>query len=333
MLYAHIEYARQLETKSTVIADGFGRIGRLPLAAAVPMAGSPEQGYRMRARLHVRDGRAGFFREGTHTLCDARATRQLLPATCDAVEDVAARLRALGTSGVSEIEVSENVDATERAMRVEGEVGMGVVLTSDPQLARLTERQSVTDRLSILGHEVALGRHVLAFFQGNRYLLGPLVACVVDRLEPGGTALDLYAGVGAFAVSAAVCKGAHVTAVEGDRVSAADLRDNAHRADRVRGAGSVRAVHETVESFAATTRERPDAVVVDPPRTGMSREAMDGVLRLRSKRIVYVSCDVATLARDARRLVDGAGYTLTAVNGFDLFPNTPHVETVAVFDR
>lgn len=336
LLYAHIEYARQLEIKSTVIADAFGRIGRLPLVAAVPVAASPEQGYRMRARLHVRDGQAGFFREGTHALCDARATRQLLPATCDAVEEVAARLRALGTSGVSEIEVSENVDATERAMHVERETGTALVLTSDPQLARLTERQSVTDRLSILGHDVELGRHVLAFFQSNRYLLEPLVACVVDRLEPGGTALDLYAGVGVFALGAAACKGAHVTAVEGDRVSASDLRDNADRADqadRANGAGSVRAVHEAVESFLATTRERPDVVVVDPPRTGMSREAMDGVLRVRSTRIVYVSCDVATLARDARRLVDGAGYTLAAVNAFDLFPNTPHVEIVAVFDR
>ena len=187
----------------------------------------------------------------------------------------------------------------------------------------------MTDRLSILGHDVELGRHVLAFFQGNRYLLEPLVASVVRRLEPGCTAVDLYAGVGVFAVSAAICQGARVTAVEGDRVSATDLRGNA---GQVRGAGAVRTVHEAVESFAATTRERPDAVIVDPPRTGMSREALDGMMRLRSRRVVYVSCDVATLARDARRLVD-AGYSLTTVDGFDLFPNTPHVETVAVFEQ
>ena len=63
----------------------------------------------------------------------------------------------------------------------------------------------------------------------------------------------------------------------------------------------------------------------------MSREALDGVIRLRAPRIVYVSCDVATLARDARRLAD-AGYRISRIDGFDLFPNTPHVETVVVFD-
>jgi len=68
------------------------------------------------------------------------------------------------------------------------------------------------------------------------------------------------------------------------------------------------------------------------PRTGMSREALDAVVRLRAPRIVYVSCDVATLARDARRIVD-AGYTLARADAFDLFPNTPHVETVVVFER
>ena len=73
-------------------------------------------------------------------------------------------------------------------------------------------------------------------------------------------------------------------------------------------------------------------MIVDPPRTGLSREALDGICRWQAPRIVYVSCDVATLARDARRLVD-TGYTLTRVDGFDLFPNTPHVETVAVFQR
>jgi 23S rRNA (uracil1939-C5)-methyltransferase len=71
---------------------------------------------------------------------------------------------------------------------------------------------------------------------------------------------------------------------------------------------------------------------VDPPRTGMSREALDGALPLGPTRIIYVSCDVATLARDARRIVD-AGYTIARADAFDLFPNTPHVETVVIFER
>jgi 23S rRNA (uracil1939-C5)-methyltransferase len=82
-------------------------------------------------------------------------------------------------------------------------------------------------------------------------------------------------------------------------------------------------------------RVKPDqaaTIIVDPPRTGMSAEALDGVLALGAPRLVYVSCDIATLARDARRLVD-AGYALGRVDAFDLFPNTPHVETVVVFER
>jgi 23S rRNA (uracil1939-C5)-methyltransferase len=73
-------------------------------------------------------------------------------------------------------------------------------------------------------------------------------------------------------------------------------------------------------------------VVVDPPRTGMSKEALQGAIDLNAPTVVYVSCDVATFARDARKLVD-AGYRLAQVRGFDLFPNTPHVETVATFQR
>ena len=76
--------------------------------------------------------------------------------------------------------------------------------------------------------------------------------------------------------------------------------------------------------------KRPDVLIVDPPRTGMSREALDGVIRLQAPSIVYVSCDVATLARDSRRLVE-AGYKIDRTQAFDLFPNTPHVETVVAF--
>ena len=69
-------------------------------------------------------------------------------------------------------------------------------------------------------------------------------------------------------------------------------------------------------------------------RTGLSKDALDGVLRLNASRLIYVSCDVATLARDARRIMDAdEGYAIARADAFDLFPNTPHVETVVVFDR
>ena len=107
-------------------------------------------------------------------------------------------------------------------------------------------------------------------------------------------------------------------------MAAADLDAN------VRASGSgVTAIHQSVEGFVAAPRHGPATLIVDPPRTGLSREALNGIIRLRAGRIVYVSCDVATLARDVRRLVD-AGYAVDRLDAFDLFPNTPHVETVVV---
>src|SRR5205823_993478 len=82
-LYAHVSYDHQQEIKAAVIADAFKRIAHFDTPAVIRVAPSPEDAYRMRARLHVRGGRVGFFREGTHQICDARQTRQLLPATCD----------------------------------------------------------------------------------------------------------------------------------------------------------------------------------------------------------------------------------------------------------
>src|ERR1700687_2130982 len=114
-LYAHIDYPRQLAIKAEVVADAFARIRRIYLSWPVRVAASADEGYRMRARLHLRGGRAGFFREGSHELCDARGTRQLLPATCDVLERLASGIRSLGVDAVRELEVSENVEASQRA--------------------------------------------------------------------------------------------------------------------------------------------------------------------------------------------------------------------------
>jgi 23S rRNA (uracil1939-C5)-methyltransferase len=291
----------------------------------------------MRARLHVRGPRIGFYREGTHELCDLRPTGQLLTATCDTLERLASSLHALGLDGVREIELAENVEASDRVVELDTTqpIPLGVLerIGSTAGLTGLVSPSGthgsahVTDRLTIgSAGTVSLRRHVRAFFQGNRYLLRDLVSHVVEQVPEKSEVLDLYAGAGLFAICAARMRGAAVTAVEGDRFAATDLRDNASRADL-----AVTTVHEAVERFAASSRRRPGCVIVDPPRTGMSREALDGVVALRAPRLVYVSCDVATLARDARRLVD-TGYGMIRTDAFDLFPNTPHVETVVVFE-
>jgi 23S rRNA (uracil1939-C5)-methyltransferase len=337
-VYSHIVYSRQLEIKSQIIADAFKRIGRLALPAPVRVAGSPEDGYRMRARLHVRGSRLGFFREGTHDVCDARVSRQLLPATCDALDRLSAAMRSAGLEAIREIDLSENLDASDRVVYLDAAVAIDAAalgrlaaidgFTGLASAFGVHGSAYVTDRLTLGdGASVAVRRHVLAFFQGNRHLLGHLVAHVVDQARADAEVVDLYAGVGLFAVSIAASRGVRVTAVEGDRYAAADLAANAAVAG-----GSIVAVHQSVEHFLERAGLRAGTIIVDPPRTGLSREALDGALRMNAPRLIYVSCDVATLARDARRMVD-AGYTIDRADAFDLFPNTPHVETVVVFTR
>lgn len=349
-VYAHVAYERQCALKSEIVADAFRRIAKLPLEAPVPVRPSPETGYRMRARLHVRGARIGFFREGTHDLCDAAATRQLLPGSAAAIAALSEELRASRATDVREIDLSENVAASERAVLIELAPGSGSVPTavlgslSGRELTGvLVSRPDAPDRTAARGRpdvsdvllfdvagsavELTIRRHVASFFQGNRYLLVPLVESVVRQVT-AGPVIDLYAGVGLFGLACAAAGLGPIVAVEGDRRGAQDLTDNA----RPFGA-AVRTVSSSVEAFLA--RERVPAgstVLVDPPRTGLSKEAVEAVCRAEARRVVYVSCDTATLARDVRRMVE-SGYRLAHLEAFDLFPNTAHVESLAVLER
>ena len=345
-VFSHIRYDRQLAIKRDIIRDGFTRIGRLATPDAITVAASPEDGYRMRARLHVQRGRIGFFREGTHELCDAGSTRQLLPNTVAAIQRLAEAI-ASADIAVSEVEMSENCAADQRAVHLlvgegadpsrvgtvpalEGLTGASSGAANSHRALTLWGAPSVTDTIVVPAASgslaVTLTRHAHAFFQSNRFLLADLMAAVVDAV-PEGRALDLYAGVGLF--SAALAKrGVEVMAIEGDRIAADDLKKNAAVAG-----GAIEARHQSVETFLAVEKVAPvDCVIVDPPRTGMSKDALARASALRAGRVVYVSCDVATLGRDARTLVD-AGYSLRALQAFDLFPNTAHVESLAVFER
>jgi 23S rRNA (uracil1939-C5)-methyltransferase len=339
-VFAHIRYQRQLALKREIIVDAFARLGKMTIdpPTVVP---SPPSGYRMRARLHVRDGRVGFFREGTHQLCAAGPTGQLLPATAAVMDDLGAAL-ARASVAVGEIELSENREATERAVHFElgdraepsrlGAVSRldgltGASCSSGPARGLDLWGVSIVSDTLDAGTPFTLARHSRSFFQGNRYLLQELTTQVLQSID-AGPVVDLYAGVGLFSVAAAAAGKGPVIAVEGDRAAAEDLKRNAapfRDALRVHGQ-PVESLVRSIKPGAART------VIVDPPRTGLSREALAGALALGAPRVIYVSCDVATLARDARAIV-GAGYDVTESRAFDLFPNTAHVETVMRFDR
>jgi 23S rRNA (uracil1939-C5)-methyltransferase len=312
-LYAHIAYPRQLALKAELLADAFARIAKITIADAIPVMASREDGYRLRARLHVRNGRAGFFREGTHDICDAALTRQLLPETLEALKRLE-RDEPEFSQAVS-CEVMENIPADERAIQIDFRQSPPVI-RGGPQ---------VTDRFVVTGAQVSLVHDVRSFFQGNRWLLPAFTERVVSHI-PAGSVMDLYAGVGLFGVSLAALGRTDIVAVEGDRFSAVDLDANARPYGQ-----AVAVIHASVEDYLDHRGlQSPRTLVLDPPRTGVSVEAMSGILALKPGRVVYVSCDVATLARDARRFVE-AGYALEHVEAFDLFPNTAHVETLGVF--
>ncbi|MDP1571816.1 MAG: TRAM domain-containing protein [Vicinamibacterales bacterium] len=348
-VFAFVAYPRQLVLKREIVRDGFTRIGRLSLPDDVPVHGSIVDGYRMRARLHVRHGRIGFFREGTHDLCPLAGAGQLLPEAVAAIGRLEAALAAVPQAEVAEIELAEDVEGRTRVCHLElAAEGNPAGLAALPPIEGLTGLSwspagaegslalqgdpTVHDTIDCAVGErharVRLRRHARAFFQANRFLVTPLVNAVAARAGTGPV-IDLYAGVGLFAAALVGLGWTSVTAVEGDPWSARDLEANAVTAGPALGVA-----HQSVEAFVdGCGRVSPETtVIVDPPRTGLSRDALAGILGLGAGRLVYVSCDVATLARDARAIVE-AGYVLGPVELFDLFPNTAHIETVVTFTR
>jgi len=351
-VFAHIAYQRQCRIKAAIIREALLRIGRVTRGEDPEMVASPERGYRMRARLHARDGRLGFFREGTHELCDAGATGQLLPETVTWVGAASEVLAGDRLAGVDSIEIAENIAGDQRACHLElhprvepsafkrlaeavALTGLSAGRADRPGIDVLFGTPWVSDVVHVRPGDSAsalrLRRDVRAFFQGNRFLLEPLVRRVVSFVAPGPV-IDLYAGVGLFGLSLAADGRDRVTLVEGDPTSGVSLDANAEPFG-----ARVRVEHRSVESYLRScagsgAADPATTFIVDPPRTGMSRDAMVSLIDARAARVVYVSCDVATLARDARILID-AGYELESLVGIDLFPNTAHVETVAVFER
>jgi 23S rRNA (uracil1939-C5)-methyltransferase len=338
--YQDLGYEAQLHAKESVLRESLARAGAA-WEGPVAVHPSPETAWRTRASLHFAPGaRLGLRQEGTRRLVDVdsclqlsdranRAARALRDALAGQVV-LAARLRGLdllespdGRTLVATLETAlaphEAPALAPAGASVAGLDGFGV------RTGRLLHWLHGTPFVEATVLGVTLRAHARSFFQANRFLLEPLARTVVDLVPSGhGSVIDLYAGVGLFALPLAARGEREVLAVEWAPFAVEDARWNAshNRLD------AVRVVEAGVaEALAAVGPGRGERLVLDPPRTGAGRDVVGLVADRAPEAVVYVSCDPPTLGRDLVAFA-ARGYRPDAVHLFDLFPDTFHVESV-----
>ncbi len=300
--WQHLHYDAQVAAKRRILRDALERIGRLELEAEVEFVPSPAAyGARGRARVRVEAGRVGFRQAGSHALCAVSHCPVLAPPLERELERLA--LDPPAHDGEWELTLGAG-DVVRRAdLAAAGAEPFSVRAGADP----LTVSTGV-------------------FVQANALLHERLAAEVVAAAGSGGSALELHAGAGFFTLGLARRFEA-LTAVESDPAAVRDLRQNLANA----GLDRVQVVQARAERLPPSALGA-DVVVLDPPRAGLGEPLATALGRAGAARLVYLSCDPATLARDLRALV-ATGLHPQRVLGFDLFPPTPHVEALVTLAR
>ncbi len=356
--YQHTHYEHQLSIKAGILRETLLRTARIEVPGEVIVHPSSPWAYRNRSRFQVRtapDFAAGYFRTASHELLPVREC----PISSSLVNSGLAALWETGTrqqniDDVVEVEFFADADSAHMLAEFvcrEGRNNADALSrwaadlqTAVPEIAgvsasvQLRRGQSMSERR----WAIAGAQHLVyqtkrakyrvgagAFFQTNRHLIDPLVDIVCGG-ESAQRVLDLYAGVGLFSTVLAG-DAHHVVSVESSQTSADDLAYNLPP--------NGKAVCATTEKYLSADRLKAefrqkslDLVVVDPPRSGLGDRLAKSLAALGSDRVVYVSCDPATLARDLVPLLV-AGYRVKQVHLLDMFPQTYHIESVVKLAR
>ncbi len=343
--YQHSNYQHQLEIKAAILRENLRRIAKLELDIELQTHPSPEWNYRNRSRFTVQFN--PNFALCYHKLnSNDLISIEQCPISSPLINRALQGLWDMGREGklsnqIREIELFANADDSSLLIEVYcgeeisshgienwsldcqsriPEIAGVVAFTSGPALPKkgrvaTAGKSAIEYKTPKSSYRVSAG----SFFQVNRHLVDQLVNIVVCE-HSGETALDLYAGVGLFS-SVLNRDFQRIIAVEPSPASYSDLLYNSPP--------NVKAIHSTTEQYLKNVagKLRPDFVVLDPPRAGLSAEALKGVAALNPTRIAYVSCDPATVARDLRALLN-FGYQMQQAHLIDLFPQTFHIESV-----
>lgn len=297
----HLEDELQAQLKVGAVRETLARLGGIELPSDLPLFTGSPWGYRLRTQVHA-ELHEGRVRVGYH----ARRSNELVaidrcPVLVPELDQLLIRLPDRLPSPPPH--------------RLDLVAGDGGAVSAAPPLENVPAGDV----------ELAVGPFTFAydartFFQAHRGLVATLMGLAVGDAK-GELAVDLYCGVGLFSLPLS----SHyrkVVAVEGDRIAARYARTNARR-NRIR---SVDVIPQAVETWISQLPDGVDRVLVDPPRAGLSRSVRRALLKRLPKRLTYVSCHAATLARDLRDLRES--YRLESIACVDLFPQTGHIETV-----
>ena len=336
--WQQINYAAQVRLKAELIARELGRALDIELDPTGLIEPAPaEFGYRARIRLKVgRGGALGFHELGSNQL--VAIEHCMLAEDGVAMPTMLARVLARDLSEIEAVAAPDNrtvlVGYLNKPAGEHQLMRSRRVLESDPKIAGIVlcagaERAVVgeTEIDTEIEPGVVLRASADFFSQVNRAQNPKLVAEVMSMAMPaaGVKLLDLYCGAGNFSIPAAR-RGARVTGVDSDSGAIAAATRNALRMGLAEAQFAAMKARE-LAAFLHRARSRPDAVILDPPRTGAA-ELIEPIAKLGPASVIYVSCDAATLARDLRAMA-AHGYKLSRVRAFDFFPNTHHAEIVA----
>jgi tRNA/tmRNA/rRNA uracil-C5-methylase (TrmA/RlmC/RlmD family) len=315
----HASFAAQLSWKSSLVEEHLRRIAGVDLSVEVIAMPGSAKGTRTRLRCAVDD-------DGKLSLRQARSHDLVAINPCWIADEAFAPAFNTSWSGNSEVElraigegapfaVAQHLSERGTTYELRGLNGASL----DP---------ATQSRVNVAGHVYSVGP--LSFWQSHRDAPKVLLDTVLEFARPefGDDVTDLFSGVGLFSVPLAKAVGpsGKVTAVESSPFAVRDARVNAQGLKTLK----VREWSVTPRSINDTVRENA-IVVLDPPRHGLAKGVGTSIARRSPRRVVYVSCDAATFARDLKEFL-GSGFVLSDLRVFDLFPMTEHVELVALLD-
>jgi 23S rRNA (uracil1939-C5)-methyltransferase len=332
--YQNLPYEKQLLAKADILRDQLQRIGKIENPPVQPMVASPsEWNYRNHVQFHLtEEGKIGFI--------NTRGNRTLPIEEChlpeSTIDSFWRELQFESRMNLERVSLRAGEDGelmlileseTEETPELEIETDISIVHMYDEHPVVIAGSNHLT--IQILGKDF----HISApsFFQVNTQMAEKMVEHLQTQLPITNqpiTLLDIYCGVGLFSKFFAP-KYAKVIGIESSESANEDFAINL---DEFNNVELYEGTAEEILPALAPQLAQPIHMIVDPPRVGIDKFALDAILQISPQIIAYVSCDPSTLARDAARLIKG-GYTLKQSTPFDLFPQTYHIESISIFER